>query len=170
MSLGVPVSGAEEHGIFRRLMIKSEAFTGLVLQQGFALLDTGAQYGVSGTAAFKKLEQQSRKHIDEQGQPLQCTRVDGPTSTRGIGGSAKVKFCALVPCGLGYKTSGLFMMLVLDDGNCPTLFPTGLCYQLGVVQDTIPTQPVGRKSATKRLHVELTGYTSLNICELNPTR
>ena len=54
MNLGVPVSAAEERGIFMNFMMKSEAFTELVLQHGFALLETGAQYGVSGTAAFEK--------------------------------------------------------------------------------------------------------------------
>ena len=118
-------------------MMKSEASIGVVLQQGFALLDLGAQYGVSGTAAFEqKLEQHIQKHTDEQGQPLQCSWVEGPAPTGGIGGCAKVKLCALVPYGLGYKTSGLFMMLVLDDGKYPTLFPIGFCYQLGMILDT----------------------------------
>ena len=37
-------------------MMKSEAFSRLVLQQGFAFLDTGAQYGVLGTAALDKIK------------------------------------------------------------------------------------------------------------------
>ena len=92
-------------------MMKSEVFTGLVLQQGFALLDTETQYGVSGAATFENLEQQIQKHTDDQGQPLRCTRVDGPTSAGGIGGSARVKFCALVPYVLGYKTSRMSLVL-----------------------------------------------------------
>ena len=152
-------------------MITDTSFSGLVLEQGFALLDTGAQYGVSGTAAFEKLEREIQSHKDEKGQPLQCIRVDGPTSTGGIGGSAKVKFCALVPYGLGYKTSGILLMLVLDDSKCPTLFPIGLCYQLGMILDTNTNTAHWKKVGTKsEIHVEPTGHTSLNICEFNPRR
>ena len=57
MNFGVPGVGAEGYGSFVNfMMISGEGFTGLVLQQGFAVLDTGAQHGVSGTADFEKLE------------------------------------------------------------------------------------------------------------------
>jgi hypothetical protein len=112
------------------------SFCGLILNRGHALLDTGAKYGVSGTRAFRELEREIGNHTDQEGKPLKCNRVDGPATTGGIGGSAKVKFCALCPYGLGYETSGIFLILVLDDENCPTLFPIGLCYQLGMILDT----------------------------------
>ena len=67
MNLGVPDARSQGHGIYVNFMMKSESFTGLVLQQCFALLDTGAQYGVSGTAAFEKLEHQIQKHKDDKG-------------------------------------------------------------------------------------------------------
>ena len=60
MNPGVPGAGARGQCIFVNFMMKSEAFPGLV-QQGLALVDTGAQYGVSGTAAFEKLEDQIQK-------------------------------------------------------------------------------------------------------------
>jgi hypothetical protein len=98
-------------------MIKDTTFNGLVLEQCYALLDTGAQYGVSGTVAIAKLEREIQSCKDDKGQPLKCTRVEGPTSTVGTGGAAKVKFCSLAPYGLGYDISGILLMLILDDGN-----------------------------------------------------
>lgn len=61
-------------------------------------------------------------------------------------------------------------MLVIDDRNCPTLFPIGLCYQLGMILDTnTKTACLQRVGAKNDIHVVPTGHTSLNICELNPT-
>ena len=144
-------------------------FCGLILARGHALLDTGAQYGVSGTKAFRELESEVGTHSDQEGKPLKCIRVDGPTSTGGIGGSAKVKFCALCPYGLGYETSGILLILVLDDEHCPTLFPIGLCYQLGMILDTNTNLAHWKKVGTQsEIRVEPSGHTSLNICEFNP--
>ena len=110
--------------------------SGLVLRDGYALADTGAQFAVSGLAAFAAHQQQLLCDKDCHGKRMEPPPAIGPKNTSGIGGSARVLSFWNMLYGPSVQASGVVKLRVVDKDACPMLCPISRCYKLEMVLDT----------------------------------
>lgn len=106
-------------------------FLGLCAPDGTALVDTGAQDGVAGHAAFERLREELRKR------GLRTREVERPRgrSCTGVGGGAKVLAIEDAPVAVA-GACGIVRFTVLEDApghEIPILVPANLQTSMGAV-------------------------------------
>eukprot|EP00971_Amphidinium_carterae_P338719 6476216-Amphidinium_carterae.1 len=134
-------------------------FVGLVTADDSAVVDTGAENGVIGEQAMKRLEQSL------MGKGLRVQDLKGKASnTNGIGGQAQVIRRCLIPIGLGGQNG--YLKTTVIRGEVPLLLPIRLMEMLGAVislpEHTIYWQAVKKRSTMVQLP---SGHVTVNIAE-----
>ena len=111
------------------MMNEFEAFIGLVVDAGFALVDTGAQQGLVGDKEYAQI----CDRLAESGlkpRILPTFQADAV----GVGGTTKFQLTAEMPCAIQGVNGTLVIHVV--KGRLPLLLPMCFCKKLGMVLDT----------------------------------
>ena len=129
---------------------------------GQALVDTGAEHGVVGPAAYRVIVGK----LPESGLKPRPVLNPGIRAT-GVGGASDVQGASEIPVGLD-GCSGLLTIHVLDDASpeVPLPLPVGFCDRLGRILD-MNTKKVFWKIMNNASSVErvLTGHLANDILE-----
>jgi len=141
-----------------------EAFIGLAVAPGFALVDTGAQHGVLGPEAYKQVVDRLAVHGLK---PRIINTLQLIAS--GVGGTTKFIRSAEIPVGL-QGSSGILTIHVIDQ-EIPLLLPVGFCRGLGMIMDTTQMQIHWKAiNKTSELHELGTGsHLAIEIFEFPKT-